>query len=150
MTARARCVNLRNTNLANPSVSACSVAFILQSTSFSSNHLESRCEAFLEQYQTSLAEMTDKSFRTQVSLPSLPPHLSQLCICAAIACYVACVVPARLPAILRVTLLLYCLSVSHRPCRVLLHHMQQVCVVTGWPCQDRDHWEGRWGGGGAG
>ncbi|KAL0046282.1 hypothetical protein WJX82_008028 [Trebouxia sp. C0006] len=42
-----------------------SVAFILQSTAFSCQHLEGRCEAFLQQYQTSLADMTEESFKTQ-------------------------------------------------------------------------------------
>lgn len=45
---------------------ACSVAFILQSTAFSCQHLESRCEAFLQQFKTSLEQMTDESFKTQV------------------------------------------------------------------------------------
>ena len=45
---------------------ACSVAFILQSTAFSCQHLESRCEAFLQQYESSLADMTEESFKTQV------------------------------------------------------------------------------------
>lgn len=44
----------------------CSVAFILQSTAFSCAHLESRCEAFLQQFQTSLEQMTEESFKTQV------------------------------------------------------------------------------------
>ncbi|KAL3136082.1 hypothetical protein ABBQ32_007106 [Trebouxia sp. C0010 RCD-2024] len=42
-----------------------SVAFILQSTAFSCQHLESRCEAFLQQFKTSLEQMTDESFKTQ-------------------------------------------------------------------------------------
>ena len=46
---------------------ACSVAFILQSTAFSCQHLESRCEAFLQQFQTTLEQMTEDSFKTQVA-----------------------------------------------------------------------------------
>ena len=46
----------------------CSVAFILQSTAFSCEHLESRCEAFLQQFHSSLEQMTDESFKTQVGL----------------------------------------------------------------------------------
>ncbi|KAL0019017.1 hypothetical protein WJX77_001203 [Trebouxia sp. C0004] len=42
-----------------------SVAFILQSTAFTCQHLERRCEAFLQQYQASLADMTQDSFKAQ-------------------------------------------------------------------------------------
>lgn len=64
---------------------ACSVAFILQSTAFTCQHLESRCEAFLQQYQTSLADMTEDSFKTQV-------RSCCLCVCVCMSvCLCVCV-----------------------------------------------------------
>ena len=52
----------------------CSVAFILQSTAFSCSHLETRCEAFLQHYQTSLEELPEETFQAQVGSP--PTHIA--------------------------------------------------------------------------
>ena len=67
-----KCVMLMLTQLH----AVCSVAFILQSTAFSCEHLESRCEAFLQQFQTGLEQMTDESLKAQVG-PQLATKLSQ-------------------------------------------------------------------------
>ena len=44
----------------------CSVAFIIQSTSFSTEHLDQRCEAFLQGFRQTLQDMDETSFAKQV------------------------------------------------------------------------------------
>ena len=43
-----------------------SVAFIIQSTSFSTEHLDQRCEAFLQGFRQTLQDMDEMSFAKQV------------------------------------------------------------------------------------
>lgn len=61
-----------------PTLTVRAVAFVVQSSAFSAEHLEARCEAFVAAQLARLAELDDESFASQAR--TLPQSLPGSCM----------------------------------------------------------------------